>query len=229
VPDTALEIHELHKFSDRDEEAFRRLVVGQREALHSHCHRMLGTPHDAEDAFQETMLRAWRGLPSYQGRSSLRTWLHRIATNVCIDAIERRHKRVSGQKEAGEPTREPVWIEYEQREALELAFITALQHLPARQLAVFVLRDVLGFTAKEVAVILETTVAATNSAQQRARAALDERLPQQSEQATLRSLGDARARDAAERLLDAFDRGDIGAILLLLAMQLGGERQGGPY
>lgn len=207
---------------------------------------MLGSPHDAEDALQETCLRAWRGLSQFDGRSSLRTWLHRIATNVCLDAIRRRPTRVlpidygppSGRadQEPPEPVREPVWIEpypdrelviedshfvpearYEQREALELAFIAALQQLPARQRAVLILRDVLGFSAKEVAVLLEATVASINSALGRARRTLDQRLPEQSQQHTLRSLGDARVRDLVERLANAFERGDIGAILALLA------------
>lgn len=229
-----------------DEQAFRRLVGPHRASLHAHCYRMLASLHDAEDALQDALLRAWRGLPDFDGRSSLRTWLHRIATNACLDAIRRRPKRVlpidygplpeAGQEEAREPVRAPVWIEpypdrelgiedaraapearYEQREAVELAFIAALQHLPARQRAVLILRDVLGFSAKEVAVVLNATVASINSALGRARRALDERLPARSQQATLRLLGDARARDLVERLANAFERGDIGAILALLA------------
>jgi len=229
-----------------DEEAFYRLIAVERAVLEAHCYRMLGSAHDAEDALQETLLKAWRALPDYEGRSSLGTWLHRIATNVCIDAIRRRPKRVlpidygppieAGHNPPPEPVREPVWIEpfpdqglasgderetpearYEQREAVELAFIAALQHLPARQRAVLILRDVLGFTAKEVAMVLETTIASVNSALQRARGTLDERLPERSQQATLRSLGDARVRDLAERFANAFERDDVGAILALLA------------
>ncbi len=225
-----------------DEEAFRRLVEGQRTALHSHCYRMLGSLHDADDALQETMLRAWRGLPGYQGRSSPKSWLHRIATNVCIDAIGRRRKHsASTEPGPGAPrarVREPVSVEphpdeelesedgatapearYEMREAVERALIAALQHLPARQRAVLILRDVLGFSAKESAVILEVTPASINSALQRARRALDERPPEQSRQATLRSVGDVRVRDRVERLVNAFERGDIGAILALLAAE----------
>jgi RNA polymerase sigma-70 factor (ECF subfamily) len=230
----------------RDEEAFREAVAGQRGALLAHCYRMLGSAHDAEDALQETLLKAWRALPDHQGRSSLGTWLYRIATNVCIDAIRRRPKRVlpidygppieSGEQEPREPVSEPVWIEpfpdqelgigggpatpearYEQREALELAFIAALQHLPAQQRAVLILRDVLGFSAREVSVMLETTVASINSALQRARWAVEERLPERSQQAALRSLGDPRVRDLVERFANAFEAGDVGAILALLA------------
>jgi RNA polymerase sigma-70 factor, ECF subfamily len=229
-----------------DEHAFRRLVGPHRSSLHAHCYRMLASLHDAEDALQDALLRAWRGLPDFDGRSSVRTWLHRIATNACLDTIRRRPKRVlpidygpstePGEEEPREPVREPVWIEpypdqelgtedvdaapeahYERREAVELAFIAALQHLPAQQRAVLILRDVLGFSAKEVAVLLETTVAAINGALQRARRAFDERLPERSQQATLRSLGDARVRHLVERLANAFERGDIGAILALLA------------
>jgi RNA polymerase sigma-70 factor, ECF subfamily len=242
VPNTAT----LNAALGGDQEAFRRLVVGQRPALQAHCYRMLGSVHDAEDAVQETLLRAWRALPGYQSRSSLGTWLHRIATNVCLDAIRRRPKRVlpidygppiePGKQEPQAPVREPVWIEpfpdrelgvedgpgapegrFEQREAVELAFIAALQHLPAQQRAVLILRDVLGFSAREVAVMLETTVASVTSALQRARSACDERLPEQSQQATLRSLGDARVRHLVGRFVNALERGDVGAILALLA------------
>jgi RNA polymerase sigma-70 factor, ECF subfamily len=229
-----------------DVEVLQTLLEGQHAALQAHCYRMLGSFHDAEDAIQETLLRAWRAFPAYRGESSLRTWLHRIATNVCIDAIRRRPKRMlpidysqptePGEEEPREPVREPVWIEpypdqelgiedgatapevrYEQREAVELAFIAALQQLPARQRAVLILRDVLGFSAKEVAVILETTVASTNSALHRARSAFDKRLPERSQQATVRSLGDARVRNLVERFVNAFERGDVAAILALLA------------
>jgi len=210
-----------------DEEAFRRLVQGHRAALHAHCYRILGSLRDAEDAVQETLVRAWRGLPSYQGRSSLGRWLHRIATNVCIDVIGRRPRDVL-RIDPGPPAEpgEELGIadgaaapdaRYEQREALELAFIAARQHLPARQRAVLLLREVLGFSAKEVSEILGSTVASTNSALQRARRTLEERPPERSQQATLRSLGDARVREVVERFVNAFERGDVDAILGLLA------------
>jgi RNA polymerase sigma-70 factor, ECF subfamily len=207
------------------EESFRRLVAGQRPMLEAHCRRMLGTPHDAEDALQETLLRAWRGLPGYQGRSSLRCWLYRIATNVCIDTIGQRPKRVQSIEPGppGEPGREiedmaqaPA-ARYEQRETLELAFIAALRQLPVRQRTVLILRDVLGFSAKEVAQRLDTTVAAANSLLQRARAAVEERLPAQGEHCTLRSRGDARTRDLVKQLVDALDAGDINAVVTLAA------------
>jgi RNA polymerase sigma-70 factor, ECF subfamily len=235
----------LEAAREGDEDAFRLLVEPHRTALHAHCYRMLGSVHDAEDAFQDAMLRAWRGLRGLEGRSSLRTWLYRITTNTCLDVAARRPKRVlpidygppAGPDHVpGEPVAEPVWLEpypderlgleegyaapearYEQREAVELAFIAALQHLPARQRAVLVLREVLGFSAREVAESLDTTVASVNSALQRARKTVDERLPARSQQATLRTLGDDGMRELVEGFVDAFERGDVDAILALVA------------
>jgi RNA polymerase sigma-70 factor, ECF subfamily len=207
-----------------DEDAFRRLVEPHQAELHAHCYRLLGSVHDAEDALQDALLRAWRGLPRFEGRSSLRNWLYRIATNTCVDAIERRPKVESVRVEPYPD--EQLRLEdglaspaarYEQRESVELAFLAALQHLPARQRAVLLLRDVLGFSAKETAEALETTVAAANGALRRARSAVDERLPEPSQQTTLRQLGDERARDVVERYMDALDRGDLDAIVAMLA------------
>ena len=228
-----------------DEQAFAQLVEPYRGALHAHCYRMLGSVHDAEDALQEGLLRAWRGLPRFEGRSSLRSWLYTIATNTCLNAIERRPKRVlpldygpptDPHVAPGEPIVESVWLEpypdemlglaggfaapeasYDQREGVELAFVAALQHLPANQRAVLILREVLGFSAKEVAATLETTVAAVNSALQRARAAVDERVPEQSQQATLRSLGDDAVRDMVARYVDAWERCDVEAFAAMLS------------
>jgi RNA polymerase sigma-70 factor (ECF subfamily) len=224
---------------------FSRLVEAHRRDLHAHCYRMLGSVDDAEDALQETLLRAWRGLPGFDRRRPLRPWLYKIATNVCLDAIARRRKRVlpfglGGPTGAGDEPLPPlagsVWVEpypdeqlalahgyaspearFEQREAVELAFIAALQHLPARQRAVLILRDVLGFSALEVAETLETTPASVNSALQRARGAVDQRLPDRSQQATLRSLGEERVRQLVADFVDAWDRADIDAIVALLA------------
>src|SRR4051794_30992152 len=177
---------------------------------------MLGSAVDAEDALQETLLRAWRGLPRFEGRSALSSWLYRIATNVCLRMIERRPRRVLP-FDAGEA--EPTWLEpypdellgppspearYEQRESVELAFAAALQHLPARQRAVLLLRDVLGFAPAEIAETLDSTPASIYSALQRARAAVEERLPARSQQATLRGLGDARLREIVERYVRAW-------------------------
>ncbi len=227
-----------------NEDAFRRLVEPHRDELHAHCYRMLGSVHDAEDAFQETLLRAWRGLARFEGRSALRSWLYKIATNTCLDAIARRPKRVlpidygpptDPHDGPGEPLVESVWVEpypdelhgiddglagpearYEQRESVELAFVAALQHLPAQQRAVLILREVLGFSAKEVAEALDTTVASVNSSLQRARAAVDERLPEQSQQATLRSLGDARLQSLVENYQRAWEAGDVDTIMSML-------------
>jgi RNA polymerase sigma-70 factor, ECF subfamily len=230
---------------DTSEGAFRRMVEDHRGELHAHCYRMLASLHDAEDALQETLLRAWRGLPGFAGRSPLRTWLYSIATNVCIDMLGRRSKRVlpldygpaSAPSAAfGEPLVESVWLEpypddalalpdgyagpdarYEQREAVELAFVAALQHLPPNQRAALILREVLGFSASEVAETLGTTVASVNSALQRARRAVAERLPERSQQATLRSLGDERMRRLVDAYLDAWSRADVEALRALLA------------
>jgi RNA polymerase sigma-70 factor, ECF subfamily len=227
------------------EDAFRRVVDDHRGELHAHCYRMLGSLHDAEDALQETLLRAWRGLPGFGGRSSLRSWLYKIATNVCLDVIAGRGKRVlpmdygpasaPGQG-GGEPFIESVWVEpypdealgladgyaapdarYEQREAVELAFIAALQHLPATQRAVLILREVLGFSAREVSEALDTTVASVNSALQRARSAVEERLPERSQQATLRSLGDEQMRELVDAYVEAWARADVDTLRALLA------------
>jgi RNA polymerase sigma-70 factor, ECF subfamily len=213
--------------------------------LQAHCYRMLGSPHDAEDALQETMLRAWRALPRFRGGSQLRTWLRRIATNVCLDAIAGRRKRIppldyeaatdAGDGEAGNPMPHTPWIQpyregmvaglegaaplevrYERREAVELAF-AALTHLPARQRSVLILRDVFGFSAKEAADALATTVASVNGALLRARRAADKRLPDDSRDTALRMIGDRRLRETAERFADAVERGETDAVLALLA------------
>jgi RNA polymerase sigma-70 factor (ECF subfamily) len=228
-----------------DEGAYRELVETHRTELHAHCYRMLGSVHDAEDALQDALLRAWRGLPKFEGRSSLRSWLYTIATNACLNAIERRPKRVlpidygpatDPHDGLGLPPIESVWVEpypdeglgledgpaapearYELRESVELAFVAALQHLPANQRAALILREVLGFSAQEVAESLETTVASVNSALQRARKTVDESLPEQSQQATLRALGDERLREVVEGYMDAMRRGDVDAVVDMLA------------
>jgi RNA polymerase sigma-70 factor, ECF subfamily len=218
----------------RTEEEFARLVEPHRAELQAHCYRMLGSVHDAEDALQEALLRAWRALPRFQGRSALRTWLYRIATNTSLDLIARRPKRVLpiDLDPDTEPHDEATWLEpypdeplgvedapdarYEQREAIELAFVAAVQHLAPNQRAALILRDVLGFSAREVAATLDTTPTSVNSAVQRARAAVDERLPPRSQQATLRALGDARVRAVVERYMDAMERADVDAIIGLL-------------
>jgi RNA polymerase sigma-70 factor, ECF subfamily len=227
-----------------DEEAYRLLLEPHRGELHAHCYRMLGSVHDAEDAVQDVLLRAWRGLSRFEGRSSLRSWLYTIATNASLNMIARRPKRVlpidygpptDPHDAPGEPLVESVWVEpypdvrlgvedgfaapearYEQRESVELAFVAALQHLPATQRAVLILREVLGFSAREVADSLETTVASVNSALQRARKTVDERLPEQSQQATLRALGDQGVSELVEAYVDAWEQGDVETVVAML-------------
>lgn len=228
-----------------DQDAFGRLVGVHRAELHAHRYRMLGSVPDAEDALQEALLRAWRGLPGFEGRSPLRSWLYKIATNACLKAIERRPTRVlpidygpaaDPHDEPGERLIESVWVEpypdeqlgledgfagpaarYERRESVELAFIAALQHLPARQRAVLILRDVLGFSAGEVAAALDTTPASVYSALQRAHKTVDQRLPARSQQAALRSLGDERTRAIVDSYVAAWERGDVEAVAAMLA------------
>jgi RNA polymerase sigma-70 factor, ECF subfamily len=206
---------------------------------------MLGSATDAEDALQETFLRAWRGLPRFEGRSSFRSWLYRVATNTCLRMIERRPKRVlpidygtasDPHDTPDDPLVEPTWLEpypdetlgiedtsaapearYELRESVELAFIAALQHLPSRQRAALLLRDVLGFAPAEIAVALDSTPAAVYSILQRARTTAEQRLPGRSQQATLRSVGDRRLRDLVERYVRAWENGDVATITEMLA------------
>jgi RNA polymerase sigma-70 factor (ECF subfamily) len=226
-----------------DEDAYAALVDPHRPALHAHCYRMLGSVPDAEDALQEALLGAWRGLSRFEGRSSLRSWLYTIATNACLKAIERRPKRVlpvdygparDPHGELDEPLVESVWLEpypdellvavdqhapearYEQRESVEVAFVAALQHLPARQRAVLILRDVLGFSGAEAAKALDMSAEAIYSALQRAHKSVDERLPAQSQQATLASIGDARLRRLVNQYVDAWERADVDALVELL-------------
>jgi RNA polymerase sigma-70 factor (ECF subfamily) len=225
-----------------DEDAFGRLLGLHRRELYAHCYRMLGSLADAEDALQDALLGAWRGLPRFQGRSSLRSWLYTIATNACLRAIERRPKRVlpidygppsDPHDLIAEPLVESVWIEpfpdaliedtatpdarYEQREGVELAFIAALQHLPARQRAVLLMREVLGFSARETAEALETTPVSVDSALQRAHKAVDARLPELSQQATLRSLDDDELRRLVEGYVAAWESADVDAVVAMLA------------
>jgi RNA polymerase sigma-70 factor (TIGR02960 family) len=222
-----------------DQEAFRELTDPYRGELLAHCYQILGSVADAEDMLQETLLAAWRGLTSFEGRSSVRSWLHRIAVNGCLNALRDRSRRpqeVPMMAQPPEPTRlaDPVWVEpypdvlldgvpdiapgpearYDSKESIELAFVTALQHLPARQRAVLVLRDVLGYRAAEAADMLGTTEASVKGALQRARAALQARLPAGRDRAPLPdSPGE---RQLAGRFAAAVEDGDIDAVLTLL-------------
>ena len=227
-----------------DEDAYRELVEPWRRELHAHCYRMLGSVDDAEDALQDALLRAWRALPRFEGRSSVRTWLYRVATNAALDVAAKRAPRKLPAERVGPaavhavpgaPLEEAVWIEpypdselgledgyagpearYERRESVELAFVAAVQLLPARQRAVLLLRDVLGFSAREVADMLETTVASANSALNRARRTLESRLPEESQQTAVRSLGDERLKRLVQALVDAMERSDVDAVVAQL-------------
>jgi len=220
-----------------DEDAFRELTDSYRRELQLHIYRIVGSTQDAEDLLQETLLAAWRGLEQFEERASVRAWLYRIATNRCIDALRATRRRPQPMTELPQPSRvsEPIWLEpypdvlldgiaddargpdarYEAKEATGLAFVAGLQHLPAQQRAVLVLRDVLGFRAAEVAEILATTEAAVNSLLRRARSALDSRLPAAGrERAPLPN--SRREREVVGRFADAVEAGDIDAVVALL-------------
>jgi RNA polymerase sigma-70 factor, ECF subfamily len=200
-----------------DEEAFRQLIEPYRHALDVHCYRMLGSAHDAEDLAQETLLRAWRALGRFEPRAQLQTWLYRIATNACLDELARRPRRPEPldpfpdlPADEGVPTYDPE-ARYAIREGMELALLRAIQELPPRQRAVLIFRDVLGWTAPEVADLLESSVASVNSALQRARAATDQLLP-----AADGHEAEPIERELLERYVAAFDHDDIDALVALL-------------
>ena len=201
-----------------DERAFCELVEPYRHALEVHCYRMLGSAQDAEDVVQETLLRAWGALDRFEPRAQLQTWLYRIATNACLDELERRPRRPepidpypdTPAPEAAAPTYDPA-ARYAIREGMELALLRAIQELPGRQRAVLIFRDVLGWTAPEVAELLESTVASVNSALQRARATIDEHLP-----APMPAAADPAERELLGRYVDAFERDDVDGLVALL-------------
>jgi RNA polymerase sigma-70 factor (TIGR02960 family) len=223
-----------------DEEAFRSLVEPYRRDLHLHCYRILGSLQDAEDLLQETLLAAWRGLDKFEGRASMRSWLYRIATNRCLNALRARGRRAPElQTDLPTPTRnaDPLWLEpypdvmlegiadlapgpdarYETKEAVALAFVIGLQQLAPRQRAVLVLRDVLGFQASEVAGMLDTSEASVNSALQRARATLESRTPLSTDALERAPLpGSAVELELLGQFADAFEHGDADRIVALL-------------
>ncbi|MBB3725017.1 sigma-70 family RNA polymerase sigma factor [Nonomuraea dietziae] len=216
-----------------DDAAFTRLVQPLQRELHAHCYRMLGSVHDADDALQEALLRAWRGLPRFEGRSTLRSWLYTVATRTCLDLVKTRDRRAlpvdlgpssdHAVLDAAPVTEQPwlgpyhdVGLDYEQREAVELAFVAALQHLPGNQRAALVLFDVLGFSAAEIAAMMDASTTSVNSALARARRVVADRVPGPSQQPTLRALGDARVRALVTGFATALERGDADALVALL-------------
>jgi len=219
------------RIDSRDD--FDTLVAPLRDQLLAQCYRMMGSIHDADDALQETLVRAWKGLAGFDGRSELSTWLHRIATNACLDVISRNARRVLPVDMTGDAaiSVEAVrWIEpfahsvgpespeaaIDRRESVELAFVTALQVLPANQRAVLLLRDVLAFSADDTATILGTSVASVTSSLQRARRSIEQRLPDTTQQAIIRRLGADETERIAARYIDAWERSDTQALVELL-------------
>src|SRR5918992_804056 len=208
---------------DGDQGAFETLVRPYHGELHAHCYRMVGSVHDAEDALQEAMLRAWRAIAKFEGRSSLRSWLYTIATNTCLNLIARRPKRVlpldygpsfdPHDQGIGMPPVEATWVEPYPDQGL------GLEDGYAAPEARYELRESveLGFSAQETAESLDTSVASVNSALQRARKTVDEKLPEQSQQESLRTLGDDGVRDVVEGYMAAMAEGDVNKVVSLLA------------
>ena len=235
----------LRRARGGDESAFAELAQGYRAELQMHCYRIVGSVQDAEDLVQETLLSAWRGLEGFEGRASLRSWLYRIATNRCLNALRDRSRRPQAlpappveTPPPPQPTRlgEPVWLEpypdvllegvsdrshepearYATREAIGLAFLAALQRLPPRQRAVLVLRDVLAFRAAEVAEMLGATEASVNRTLQRARQALEGRVPP-GEWDVAPLPGSREERELVARFTAAFEAGDVAGVVALLS------------
>ena len=224
-----------------DDAAFTRLVAPLRAQLRAHCYRMLGSIHDADDAMQDALLRAWRGIDRFEGRSSFGSWLYTVATRTCLDTIEHRGRRAlpidlgpSSEQVvvADVPLTEISWLDpyptsgletiggpdeqFLQRQSVELAFVAALQHLPANQRAALLLFDVLCFSAAEIATSLGTSTASVNSALQRARRVVAERVPEQSQQKTLQQTDDVRLSEIVAGFSSAIERGDVAALVALL-------------
>lgn len=225
-----------------DDAAFTRLVEPLRRELHAHCYRMLGSTHDADDALQDALLRAWRSVDRFEGRSSLRSWLYTVTTRTCLDVVAARGRRAlpvdlgpaSTHAVLGDaPLADVAWLgpypdagltrgpagpgaRYEQREAVELAFVAALQHLPGNQRAALLLFEVLGFSVAEIATMMDTSPTSVNSALARARRIVAEKVPAAGQQQTLRKVGDARVRRLVAEFATALERGDADALVALL-------------
>jgi RNA polymerase sigma-70 factor (TIGR02960 family) len=241
--DTQADYELISRARAGDGDAFRALTEPHHREVQVHCYRMLGSFQDAEDALQDTLLAAWQGLGSYAGRASIRTWLFKIATNRCLDVLRSAKRRPAvawsaPEIELPEPSRlgQIVWLEpfpdallagglgtpldpearYEQTEAMSLAFVTALQILPARQRAVLILRDVLGYHAQEVANLLETTSESVTSALKRARASLQRRLPAAGEQPRPPAPNSPAEEALGARFVQAYESGRVEALVALL-------------
>jgi RNA polymerase sigma-70 factor (ECF subfamily) len=225
-----------------DQAEFGNLIEPHRDELLTHCYRLVGSLQDAEDLVQETFLRAWRRLETFQERASFRAWLYKIATNACLDALDKNPSRIlplalgpaSDPDEPGPPpVTEPIWLQpfpdnrlaplevsaearYDAKEAITLAFMAALQTLPPRQRAVIILRDVLAWRAKEVAGLLEVTVSAVNSLLYRARATLAENYPAHSRHSLRSAQPDETTRELLERYVRAWETADVDALVSLL-------------
>jgi RNA polymerase sigma-70 factor (ECF subfamily) len=237
------EIALLKLAREGSESAFSELVAAHRAELRAYCYRMLGSPQDAEDALQDALLRAWRGLPGFEGRGALRSWLYSIATNTALDITRHRSRRelpvnfgpaARRGADLDAPLTDPVWLEpypdrwltgdagsspearYEQRESVELAFMVLLQRLPPLQRAVLILRDVMGFSAAEISSQLGTSVPSVNSALQRARAVARRGLPARGQQPALRALGDQRTKAIVRQYADAIEQGDADTLVSML-------------
>ncbi|QRP47697.1 RNA polymerase subunit sigma-70 [Amycolatopsis sp. FDAARGOS 1241] len=213
------ELAELTLARAGDDAAFTRAVEPLRRELHAHCYRMLGSVHDADDALQDALLRAWRGLAGFEGRSSLRSWLYTVTTRTCLDLVAARGRRALPVDfgPGGDAHEDVRWIgpypdagpeaRYEEREAVELAFVAALQHLPGNQRAALLLFEVLGFSAAEIASVMDTSTASVNSALQRARRLVPSRVP---------AAPDVDVRAIATAFADALADGDADALVALL-------------
>jgi len=225
-----------------DDRSFTRLVTPLRHELHAHCYRMLGSSHDADDAVQDALLRAWRGLSRFEGRSSLRSWLYTVATRTCLDLIETRRRRAlpvdlgpSSDHAVADaaPLTDVAWLgpypdtgigagragpdaRYERREAVELAFVAALQHLPGNQRAALLLFDVLRFSIAEIATMMNTSATSVNSALARARTVIAQRVPAGSQQQALRKIPNARLRQIVAEFSTALETGDADRLVALL-------------
>jgi RNA polymerase sigma-70 factor (ECF subfamily) len=240
----SLEAEKLAAARQGDSQRFSELTEPYRRELQVHCYRILGSLHEAEDMVQETMLRAWRRLDTYEGRASFRSWLYKIATNACLDALDQRRSRRLLPNQCGPasdphtqispPSPELIWLEpipdewledisainpesrFTKSESISLAFLTALQALPPRQRAVLILRDVLDFSAHETADVLELTVSSVNSALHRARTTLSQNYHGREQRGSIRSQTDERTQWLLDHFVKAWESADVAGLVALL-------------